>query len=154
MRHLIIALFICSLPITGGAPARIEQLAWLQGCWTLSSGGRTVEEQWMAPRGGVMLGTGRTVKDGKLVEYEFVVIREREGALVYEAHPSGQPSAEFVSIQVGDSEVVFENKAHDFPQRIGYRRTTAGIEAWIEGSVGGKSRKIDFPYQRGECVGK
>lgn len=154
MRSVIIGLFLCSLPLTGGVPAGVEQLSWLHGCWSISAGGRTVEEQWMAPRGGVMLGTGRTVKDGKLVEYEFVIIRERGDALVYEAHPSGQPSAEFVSILVGDSEVVFENKNHDFPQRIGYRRSAAGIEAWIEGSVGGKSRKIAFPYQRGECVGK
>jgi hypothetical protein len=30
----------------------IDQMAWMQGCWEQASGDWTVEEQWMAPRGG------------------------------------------------------------------------------------------------------
>ena len=69
----------------------IERLQWLQGCWRIESGQRIVEEQWMTPRGGTMLGMARTVNAGKLVEYELVVIRELDGRFDYEAHPSGQP---------------------------------------------------------------
>ena len=141
--------FAAQPPATG-----IERIAWLQGCWEVASAGRTVEEQWMAPRGGSMVGVGRTVRNGALVEYELVVIRERGEHLVYIAHPSGQPSAEFRSTEVSDSGVVFENPEHDFPQRIGYRRQGAALDAWIEGMQNGQNRRIAFPYKRAACPGQ
>jgi hypothetical protein len=51
--------------------------------------------------------------------------------------------------------VVFENREHDFPQRVGYERT-AGDEllAWIEGARQGRSRRIEFHYHRASCPGR
>ena len=149
---LLTAILLQGLTLAG-EPARIEQVAWLQGCWQLETNGRVVEEQWMAPRGGIMLSMGRTVREGKLVEYESVVLREQEGALAYEAHPSGQPSAVFVSKSATESSVVFENPAHDFPQRVGYQRDADKLLAWIEGTANGRQRRIEFPYHRVGCAG-
>jgi len=131
--------------------AVIASVAWLQGCWQMTSGDRIVEEQWMAPRAGVMLNIGRTVRGDKLVEYEWVMLSERDGALAYEAHPSGQPSAVFTAQSSSGTEVVFENPQHDFPQRVGYRRDGETMLAWVEGTVGGKSRRVEFPYRRVAC---
>jgi uncharacterized protein DUF6265 len=96
-------------------PVTIDRIAWLQGSWEGTSPRRTVEEQWMAPRAGCMINVGRTVRGDSLFEYEMVVVRERGDHLEYEAHPSGQPSAVFVSRTLTDSTVVFENLEHDFP---------------------------------------
>jgi hypothetical protein len=139
--------------LAAGDGARIEQAGWLQGCWQMAAEGRVVEEQWMAPAGGVMLGMGRTVRDGKLVEYESVVLREEDGKLAYEAHPSGQPSAVFLSKTLDESSVVFENPTHDYPQRVGYRRDGDALLAWIDGTANGKARRVDFPYRRVGCAG-
>jgi len=134
-------------------PGRIAQVAWLSGCWAQQTGQTIVEEQWMPPRGGTMLNVGRTTKSGTLVEYEFVVLREHDARLAYEAHPSGQPEATFLSTQIGDDVVVFENLTHDFPQRVGYRRVGAdALEAWIDGTLRGQSRRVDFRYRRTSCV--
>ena len=106
----------------------------------------------MAPRGGTMLGMGRTVRGSTLVEYELVLIKEQEGRLAYEAHPSGQPTATFTATTASDGSVVFENPQHDFPQRVGYRRDGPdSLQAWIEGQISGKSRRVDFSYQRARC---
>ena len=130
----------------------VDRVAWLHGCWRSTGGEATVEEQWMAPRGGTMLGMGRTIRGSTLVEYELVLIKEEEGRLAYEARPSGQPTATFMATTASDSSVVFENPQHDFPQRVGYRRNGAdGLEAWIEGQANGKSRRVDFSYQRARC---
>lgn len=134
-------------PVEGG----VGRVAWLQGCWQMTSGGRTVEEQWMAPRGDSMLGMSRTVRESTLAEYELVIIRSRGAALVYVAHPSGQPSAEFTATVVSEQSVVFENLQHDFPQRIGYERQGSSLHAWVEGSKGGRERRIEFPYARAAC---
>lgn len=145
---------------SGGAtqekpPVTIDRVAWLQGCWESVSPQRTVEEQWMSPRGHSMIGVGRTVRGDRLVDYEFVVLREQEGQLAYQAHPSGQPSAKFLSRTVSDTEVLFENPAHDFPQRVGYRRDGPdALLAWIEGTRDGQARRVEFPYRRVTCPGK
>jgi hypothetical protein len=154
MRVVALALLVAGIPAAGGTPAGVNRIAWLQGCWSLTAGGRTVEEHWMSPRGGAMLGISRTVQDGRLVEYEFLIIRERGDALVYEARPSGQSPAEFVAPRIDADSVVFENAQHDFPQRVGYRPRGSGIDAWIEGTVGGQRRRVDFPYERTACPGK
>ncbi|MGH9463984.1 MAG: DUF6265 family protein [Vicinamibacteria bacterium] len=131
----------------------IERVAWLQGCWESVSENRIIEEHWMAPRGGSMLGVSRTVQDGSLTGYELVVLREQGERLAFEAHPSGQPAAVFVSSSTGEQSVVFENPQHDFPQRIGYERQGDGLLGWIEGTQGGEVRRIEFPYRRAACTG-
>ena len=149
---VMLASFLCVADVGFAQQATVDRVAWLQGCWRSIRGETTIEEQWMAPRGGTMLGMGRTVRGGKLVEYELVLIKEQEGALAYEAHPSGQPTATFTAATVSDSSVVFENPQHDFPQRVGYRRNGPdALEAWIEGQANGKSRRVDFSYQRARC---
>jgi hypothetical protein len=136
------------------ATPRIDRVAWLQGCWISESPQRTIEENWMAPRGGSMIGVARTTRDGTLVEYKLVVLREQKGQLEYEAHPSGQATTVFLSTVLDDSRVVFENPQHDFPQRIGYeRKGPEAVLAWIEGNTGGKPRRIEFSYRRTRCPG-
>src|SRR5262245_55340584 len=148
----IAPIFAQSVPRAGNSQTvRIEQLAWLQGCWQLTSPQRIVEEQWMTPRAGTMLGMGRTTRDGKLVEYESVLIREQHGRLAYEAHPSGRPTAACVATTVTDTSVVFESAQHDFPQKVGYTRSGDTLAAWIEGAMGGQVRGIDFPYRSAPC---
>jgi hypothetical protein len=142
----------CASARAQGRP-RIEQLAWLQGCWGSNAGPRIVEEQWMAPRGRSMLGMSRTVRGEALIGYEHVVIREQGERLSYEAHPSGQPEAVFLSTAVTGDSVVFENRAHDFPQRVGYTREGESLNAWIEGTDKGKPRRVDFAYRRVSCPG-
>lgn len=154
MRHLVLAVVV--LAASAGDPAapvaRVAQVAWLAGCWELRSGPRVVEEQWTRPRGGLMLGVGRTVRGDSLVEYEQVRLFERGGRLVYGAAPSGQAPAEFESILVSDSAVTFENLGHDFPQRVIYRRAGSdSLLARVEGVRGGTLRGVDFPYARVEC---
>ncbi|HJV41052.1 DUF6265 family protein, partial [Caulobacter sp.] len=56
-------------------PSEIDKLAFMAGCWTLTwPNGTKIEEQWLAPAGGTMLGMSRSVRDGKLREYEFMRI--------------------------------------------------------------------------------
>jgi hypothetical protein len=79
--------------------------------------------------------------------------RTGSGRLAYEAHPSGQPMATFLSKPIAGREVVFEDLAHDFPQRVGYRSTGPGqMLAWVEGTSGGRTRRIDFAYRLVNCV--
>lgn len=134
------------------APNGAQHLGWLAGCWERSSGATIIEEQWMRPRGGAMLGMSRTTRRDTVVEFEHLRIFDRAGRTVYAAMPSGQVPTEFETAVTSDSLVTFENPAHDFPQRVIYRRRGAdSLIARIEGVRGGQVRGIDFPYRRATC---
>ena len=132
-------------------PPAINKLVWLAGRWHMEKGGRVIDEQWMAPAAGVMLGMARTVVKGKVVEHEFVQIREGPGGdLFYIAQPSGQKEAAFQLTSLTDTEAVFGNPSHDFPQKITYTLKADGsLLAAIEGpGPDGQVKRIEFPYQR------
>lgn len=151
---LMVAASLLGLPAAVVAQQSIGQVGWLQGCWEATLGRSIVEELWMAPRGSMMLMVGRTVREGTLIEYEVVVVRDEGGTLVYEAHPSGQAPASFRATTVTDDLVLFENPEHDFPKRIGYRRSGPdAVLAWVEGPSGGQNRRIEFNYRRAACPG-
>lgn len=133
------------------AAATIEKLGWLAGSWRMERAGRVVEEQWMAPAAGVMLGMSRTVAKGRVVEHEFIQIRVGPGGdLFFIAQPSGQKEATFQHTALADNEVVFENPNHDFPQKITYTRKADGsLLATVEGlRADGTIRRVEFAYQR------
>jgi hypothetical protein len=133
--------------------ASVEDLAWLSGCWVHDGAEAGSMELWSAPAGGTLLGVARTVKGGKTVAFEFTQITAlADGRLAYIAKPSNQPEATFPLVRLGDKEVVFENAAHDFPQRIIYRLLAPGVlHARIEGSRSGKERAIDYPMKKASC---
>ena len=133
----------------------VQRLGWLAGCWASGAGERQVEEQWTSPRAGSMLGMSRTLRGEQLVEYEFVIVRERGAQLAYEVSPSGRPSTVFISTTIDARSVVFENLLHDFPQRVAYERSGDELQAWIEGPAkvaGGAPRRLAFAYRRVPCA--
>jgi hypothetical protein len=99
-----------------------------------------------------MVSMGRTVQAGRLVEWESNLLHEEGGQLVYEAHPSGQPSTSFRARTASDTMVVFEDPTHDFPQKVGYMKGPAdSLMAWIEGTQNGQARRVAFPYAKVAC---
>jgi hypothetical protein len=107
---------------------------------------------WNRPAGGLMMGTSQTVRDGRTVEYEFLQVRGGEDGVYYIARPSGQKEAAFKLAEVTPQSAIFENKQHDFPQRIIYRLGAAGaLVARIEGVENGAARGVDFPMMRVSC---
>jgi len=100
-----------------------------------------------------MLGVSRTVRQGKTVAYEFMRIAQAsDGGLTFFAQPSGKPPVSFPAHSVSDTEVVFENLEHDFPQRVIYRfKPPINLRASIEGTRGGSPKSIEFPMIRVTC---
>ena len=135
----------------GASP--FDKLGWMQGCWMATGAEKGTVEQWTSSEGGSMFGLSRTVKGGKTMEFEFVQIREvARGQLAYIAQPSGLPPVTFPLARQDGGAFVFENLAHDFPQRVIYRPDGAqGMMARIEGMSKGKLKGIDFPMQRISC---
>ena len=145
---LVIVLF-AALPATAGD---IDSAKWLSGCWAGSDGDRAFEERWMEPRADAMVGVGRSFRRERMTDVELMIIRARDGRLSYEAFPVGQAPSTFPAKAVTDESLAFEDLAHDFPQRIIYRRIDASsMVARIEGVVNGKEKAREFPMKRVPC---
>jgi len=131
------------------AAGRLASLAWLAGSWGHDSAGVRVEEHWMAPGGGLMLGMAREVAGGRVRSFEFLRIREWGDSLAYLASPGGRPPTPFPVKELGDHRVVFENLAHDYPQRISYRLGADGrLTARTEGMVRGRLESEEWVWSR------
>ena len=150
---------IPTAPATTDTPApaaTLDALSWLQGCWTGTVNQREFREQWSPARGGMMMGLGHTVVQGKTQSYEYLRIEARPDGVYYVATPSEQRPAAFklASVAQDDKDTVFTfaNPDHDFPQRILYRRGTEGwLYATIEGKLAGEDRKVIYPMRRVSC---
>jgi hypothetical protein len=146
---LVLAAVIAS-SAPGAASAGVDALAWMAGHWEMTGGGKHVEEVWMSPEGGVMLGMSRTVKEGRAVGFEFLRLEERGEAIFYVASPGGAPPTDFRLVESSGTRAVFENPAHDFPQRIEYRRDGEALVARISALGGSAARASEWRWTRRE----
>ena len=129
------------------APGRVEQakpslesLSWIAGSWSGAVGGVEMEEHWTAAKGGSMIGIHRDVAKGRTVSFEFLRIETQKDQIVYLSMPNGRsPATPFPLKEVSGTRVVFENPAHDFPQRIIYWKDGNDLRARIEGTMNGKA---------------
>jgi hypothetical protein len=63
-----------------------------------------------------------------------------------------QTEATFTEFHNGETEIGFENREHDFPQRVIYKlQGKTRLLASIEGMRKGVARTIDFPMHRAGC---
>ncbi|MEO5858912.1 MAG: DUF6265 family protein [Pyrinomonadaceae bacterium] len=135
--------------------ASVDTLGWMAGCWELSVPQKqmTISEHWMKPSGGTLIGMSRTVRGVKTTGFEFIRIVTTAAGIDYVARPSSnKDETAFKLIRSSATEVVFENLAHDFPQRIIYRdQSPDALFARIEGMQNGKLIGMDIPMKRVKC---
>ncbi len=156
---IAITVFLLSgLTIAGPAKSPVAELkdfSGMAGCWERRDEAKKllVSEQWMSPAGTSMIGMGRTVKDGKTTDWEFMRIEQRTDGIFFVAKPmENNDETAFRLISSKPDEVIFENKEHDFPQRVIYKPQGSKMTGRIEGNNNGKFLGIDFPMNRVKCI--
>lgn len=121
-------------------PATISFPDWMAGSWIEEKGEQWAEEYWTAARGNITLGVARSGKGARLAMWEAMQIRlNRDGKLVLYAMPRGAPASEFSVVGQTATSITFENKAHDYPQRIRYWRDGELLKAEISLADGSKA---------------
>jgi hypothetical protein len=146
---LVLAALAIALPAAASPADDVARLAWMAGSWIHEKDGTVTRETWLPPLGGVMAGAGQTNAPGKPPSVEHGKITAEPAGATYTAIVRGQPPTAFV-LKPGlpDGEAIFENPAHDFPQRVIYRRCGEQLCARIEGAIQGKPRGFEWRYSR------
>jgi len=144
---LLIGFGLLTAMSTAASAQGVAELAWMSGDWAEEKDGRWTEERWSRPRGGVMLGTGRSGRDERLNDWEFLRIEaDATGVPSYWGSPRGAPPVAFRLVSVSRTEAVFENLKHDYPARIVYRREGQALVATISAADG--SNPTSWRYRR------
>jgi hypothetical protein len=126
-----------------------EPLAWMAGNWCGKDEDQVLEETWTAPAGGETIGMSRTISGGRMISFEFMRIAEFDGVQALRAQPNGDEAVAFKRTDGGVDWIRFENKEHDYPQRIEYRKAGDGLHAEIGGpGANNKEEVISYDYQR------
>jgi hypothetical protein len=137
-------------------PLELASLAWLDGCWRGDVAKYEFREHWLPLRGGLMVGAGHVVFQGKTEDYGYLRLETRPDGVYYVSISSAKKEAAFrlTSAQVDDKDTIFTftSPGDEFPQRVVYRR---GVEGWlyasVEGKVKGEEKKVIYPMRRVDC---
>lgn len=143
-------------PAAAADQGPVTPLAWLAGCWQGSVNQRDYREQWLPFKGGMLVGAGQQVMDGKMQDYEYLRIEARFDGVVFSQFGADRKETTFrldsTKTDGDDTIFTFANTVSTFPARLVYRR---GADGWlyetIEGLVGGSDKKVIYPFRRVDC---
>ncbi|WP_052507692.1 DUF6265 family protein [Sphingomonas hengshuiensis] len=123
---------------------------WMVGTWcTAPTNGRQMCERWEGDPQGGLSGVAEVRRDGAVSPGETMRIAQQGGVLVFHAEPRGQAPTDFRAIMVSADAITFENRAHDYPQRVRYWREGAALMAEISLADGSKPMRWTF-HRTGE----
>lgn len=144
--HRFALLAALVLTLASARAGERPDLNWLAGQWCSTSGDRSIEEHWLAERGGLMLGVNRTIARGK-ASFEFLrIVIDADGAR-YIAQPGGAPPTTFTLVSSTANAAVFANPQHDFPKRVQYRRDGETLSARVDDGTDDGDRE-EFRWRR------
>lgn len=130
----------------------ILQLQWLLGTWVHESKSQFSKETWIKENDSTLSSYSYTQVGNDTVFAETMLLQQKEGNLFLTAAEADENNRTIVTFNMIPSEkgkFVFENKEHDFPQRIIYTNPTQdSIHAWIEGTINGMSKTVDFYFTK------
>lgn len=129
-----------------------ELLNSITGVWKMHKGSSAIFETWSKESDSLFIGKSFDVSKGDSAVLEDVRLFLSNGIVVYAPRASGQNQNEevyFKLIEIRNKKFTFENKAHDFPQRIVYHfKSESLLDAWIVGKLKGKMQTVKFNYIR------
>ncbi|MEO1042094.1 MAG: DUF6265 family protein [Pseudomonadota bacterium] len=102
---------------------------WLSGCWVTEDG--TIQESWARADDHYAFGYNIVRRDGEIVFFEQLRIESDGERALFFAYPAGQGPTMFTEAKRTDATITFENRDHDDPQVITYKREGAALTASV-----------------------
>lgn len=130
-----------------------KTFAFVLGSWEMQTAKGKIVEQWIKNPDKTLSGKSYRINaKGDRLLTETLQIKKTGNDIFYCSTVAGQNEDKEVCFKLTsakDQTYIFENQAHDFPQKIVYQNQGKNdLIAWIEGELNGKSRKSEFRYKR------
>lgn len=119
------------------------------GKWKIISDKIEYYEEWELLSANEMVGIGFSIEEGDTVLSEQLYLKKFADQWAYVAQPVNQTITLFALSEYSENKFTFENKEHDYPQRIIYEFTADGkLNAATEGIIEGELMRRDFNFIR------
>lgn len=141
-----------SLEITAARKEQMKKMEWLLGSWNNNSSNGNFYETWKRENDTTFRGNGFSISGRDTLFQEQLSLEWVNDTLCYIPAVKNQNNdlpVHFKLITVRNNTYVFENKEHDFPQRITYKYIEPdSLYAKIEGLQNGNFRLEQFPLKK------
>lgn len=148
--RVVVCLFIVtSLAHAEEAKSRLDELRWMLGEWEQAKGDKTISEHWTSTSAGLFTGQGSTRRNGatKSVATESLLIAQMGEDVFYIAKtPQNQFPIPFRLVKSDGQIARFENRSHDFPRVIEYRK--AADDQMTVNVTDGKGKGFALKFRR------
>ncbi len=133
-------------------PTDIKKAEWLIGTWENKTPKGSIYETWSKVSDQEYSGKSYIVKEQDTMVFETIRLVQEEDELYYIPTVKNQNDdlpVRFMAKVISETQLVFENPQHDFPQVISYTKINADtLVAEISGTRNGQERKQTFPMKR------
>ena len=130
----------------------VKKAEWLIGTWENKTPKGSVFETWTKVNDHELSGKSYLVKEKDTVVFETIQVVQEQDLLFYiplvKNQNNGLP-VRFTGKAISETQLIFENPQHDFPQKISYTKIKSdSLVAEISGIQNGQQRKQTFLMKR------
>lgn len=126
-----------------------NKLSFLEGTWTRKTEKKQNLEIWKQVNHKTFEGKGIRLKNttGDTLFIEYLQIIKQEGSVFYVAKVPDQNQGKFIFFElksIQNNMAVFENKKHDFPQKLEYSLKEGQLHIKVSGIENQKKREFEL----------
>ena len=154
VKNMLLPVLLSGLLIGCGSTenkTRFEKMEWLLGHWESTIIPKTTEK-WQAVDEMHYTAQSYMLEKGDTIFSEQIELIAEDDDVFYIPSfegQSGDNAAKFKLEKQKDTEVTFENKKHDYPQRIIYKLVSPDtLHARLEGKQGGIKKDFNYYFTR------
>jgi hypothetical protein len=130
----------------------ITKAKWLIGTWENKTQRGSIYETWDKVNDTILAGKSYIIKEKDSIVFENIQIVREQARWLYipsVKDQNGGLPVRFIAKTVSETQLIFENQQHDFPQIISYTKINSdSLVAEISGIKNGRERKQAFPMKR------
>lgn len=130
----------------------IKKAEWLIGTWENTTPKGSIYETWGKASDKELIGKSYIIKEKDTIIFENIRLAQEQDGLFYIPTVKNQNDGlpvRFALKKISETQLVFENPQHDFPQIISYTRVCAdSLIAETSGTKDGQERKQIFSMKR------
>lgn len=152
MKHCLTAIFACFIYTITSAQSSSTIPKWLLGKWENQTQRGKMVEEWSKTNDSTYSGKSYLITSTDSISLESIALKKEGNDIFYIPTVKGQNNDQPVKFKLTSSsanQLVFENPAHDFPQKITYTLESENfLTAEISGIINGQQRSRKFPMKK------
>jgi len=131
---------------------KLNPAQWIIGSWEQKTDKGILTESWQRQNDSVFVGSCYFINESDTLHSETILLEQRADSITYSANVKGQNNDKAVPFRLttaNTNSLVFENPAHDYPQKIVYQKSKSnGLLVTISGILHGKKSVEKYNFSK------